>query len=116
MKPTTTTVLLSLLASFSITLAARSALETEQYKALADQLHFDPAEIQGIQMKMAGNHKRQGGDDSGGDDDGGDDDGSEGNHKRQDDDDDDDDGGDDDGSEGNHKRQDDDDDDDSSDD
>ena len=103
MQPTTTTVLLSLLASFSITLAARSALETEQYKALADQLHFDPAEIQGIQMKMAGNHKRQGGDDSGGDDVGGDDSG------------DDDSGGDDDGSVGNRKRQDDDGDDDSSD-
>ena len=103
MQPTTATVLLSLLASFSITLAARSALETEQYKALADQLHFDPAEIQGIQMKMAGNHKRQGGDDSGGDDVGGDDSGG------------DDSGGDDDGSVGNRKRQDDDGDDDSSD-
>ena len=108
MQPTTTTVLLSLLASFSITLAARSALETEQYKALADQLHFDPAEIQGIQMKMAGNHKRQGGDDSGGDDVGGDDSGGDDSGG-------DDSGGDDDGSVGNRKRQDDDGDDDSSD-
>lgn len=58
MRPTII-VLLSLLSSGTGIMAARSELEAEQYKALAEQMHFDPADTHGVRSSMAGSHRWQ---------------------------------------------------------